>query len=137
MMPYFLSPHLAHLRDTVPERGATSSWRTLPHASWSACRLANWIWSWPAYQFAIPTCSGASCSEAPCCLVVSPTHPLASANVAEWMAFESERLLILKEGHCFRDQILTACTRRGTHVQPISKAISFPASSPWWHQVSG
>jgi LysR family transcriptional regulator, hydrogen peroxide-inducible genes activator len=64
------------------------------------------------------------------CLLVSPTHPLASAKVAEWRALESERLLILKDGHCFRDQILAACTRHGTHVNAIFESDQFSSMFP-------
>jgi LysR family hydrogen peroxide-inducible transcriptional activator len=64
------------------------------------------------------------------CLVVSPTHPLASATVAEWTALESERLLILKDGHCFRDQILAACTRHGTHVKTVFESDQFSSIFP-------
>ena len=69
------------------------------------------------------------------CLVVSPTHLLASASVAEWTALESERLLILKDGHCFRDQILRLADEAAPTLGPSSKAISFPASSPWSHRA--
>lgn len=64
------------------------------------------------------------------CLVVSPTHLLASASVAEWTALESERLLILKDGHCFRDQILTTCGRGGTHVRTIFESDQFSSIFP-------
>lgn len=59
------------------------------------------------------------------CLVVPPAHPLALATVAEWPAVQSERLLVLKEGHCFHDQVLTACTRRGAHVQSVFESYQF------------
>lgn len=66
----------------------------------------------------------------PMCLAVSPRHRLASATVAEWPAVRSERLLVLKEGHCFRDQVLTACTRRGAKVQAIFESDQFSSIFP-------
>ena len=66
----------------------------------------------------------------PMCLVVPPAHPLASATVAEWPGLRSERLLVLKEGHCFRDQVLTACTRRGAYVQAIFESDQFSSIFP-------
>jgi len=66
----------------------------------------------------------------PMCLVVALAHPLASATVAEWSALRSERLLVLKEGHCFRDQVLAACTRRGTYVPAIFESDQFSSIFP-------
>jgi LysR family transcriptional regulator, hydrogen peroxide-inducible genes activator len=66
----------------------------------------------------------------PMCLAVAPTHPLASATVAEWPALRTERLLILKEGHCFRDQVLTAGTRRGAYAQAIFESDQFSSIFP-------
>jgi LysR family transcriptional regulator, hydrogen peroxide-inducible genes activator len=113
VMPDFLTPHLAdfatqclnvelHLTEDVTARlleRLQVGELNLVVASLST-RNPDLLWS-ELFRDAI-------------CLVVSPTHLLASASVAEWTALESERLLILKDGHCFRDQILTTCGRRGT-----------------------
>ena len=66
----------------------------------------------------------------PMCLVVAPEHRLASATVAEWAAVRGERLLVLKEGHCFRDQVLTACTRRDAQMQAIFESDQFSSIFP-------
>ena len=66
----------------------------------------------------------------PTCLVVAPEHRLASATVAEWAAVRGERLLVLKEGHCFRDQVLTACTRRDAQMQAIFESDQFSSIFP-------
>jgi LysR family hydrogen peroxide-inducible transcriptional activator len=54
------------------------------------------------------------CSELvrdPLMLAVPQGHPLAESGVAHIQAVQQERLLLLREGHCFRGDVLTACTR--------------------------
>ena len=64
------------------------------------------------------------------CVVVPPEHPLASVSVADLAALRSERLLVLKEGHCFRDQVLILCSRRGTSMRPIFETDQFSSIFP-------
>ena len=45
------------------------------------------------------------------CLVVAPGHPFASGKSVRLKDLTAERLLLLREGHCLRDNVLTACTR--------------------------
>jgi LysR family hydrogen peroxide-inducible transcriptional activator len=45
------------------------------------------------------------------CLLVPPDHSLAEAEVVRLKELGSERMLLLREGHCLRDDVLTACTR--------------------------
>jgi LysR family transcriptional regulator, hydrogen peroxide-inducible genes activator len=44
-------------------------------------------------------------------LAVDRNHPLARKQTVDLRAFLNEPLLLLKEGHCLRDNVLTACTR--------------------------
>jgi LysR family transcriptional regulator, hydrogen peroxide-inducible genes activator len=44
-------------------------------------------------------------------LVVGRHHPLAKEKAARLKELNSERMLLLREGHCLRDNVLTACTR--------------------------
>jgi LysR family transcriptional regulator, hydrogen peroxide-inducible genes activator len=45
------------------------------------------------------------------CLAVGHSHPLADAEAVRLKELVSERMLLLREGHCLRDDVLTACTR--------------------------
>jgi LysR family hydrogen peroxide-inducible transcriptional activator len=45
------------------------------------------------------------------CLLVSPQHTFAEAASVRLADLAKERMLLLKEGHCLRDDVLTACTR--------------------------
>lgn len=47
----------------------------------------------------------------PLFLAVPDSHPLASADKVQLRRLASERLLILKDGHCLRDETLAVCER--------------------------
>ncbi|MGA9042171.1 MAG: LysR family transcriptional regulator [Terriglobales bacterium] len=54
------------------------------------------------------------CSELfrePLLLAVAETHPLARKRNVDLQDLQNERLLLLKEGHCLREDALMACTR--------------------------
>lgn len=62
------------------------------------------------------------CSELfrePLFLAVAKDHPLAGKPVVELRAFMNEPLLLLKEGHCLRDNVLMACTRASAELQAV------------------
>src|SRR5258708_5001800 len=60
------------------------------------------------------------CSELfrePLFLAVAKDHPLAGKSEVELRAFMNEPLLLLKEGHCLRDNVLMACTRGSAELE--------------------
>ncbi|HXB20065.1 MAG TPA: LysR family transcriptional regulator [Candidatus Solibacter sp.] len=62
------------------------------------------------------------CSELfrePLLLAVPKDHPLAGNLAVDLGAFLDEPLLMLKEGHCLRDNVLMACTRSKAELRSI------------------
>lgn len=62
------------------------------------------------------------CSELfrePMYLAVSPSHPVAKMKSVSLKDLDPERWLMLREGHCFRDNVMTACTRASAQVASI------------------
>ncbi|SRR5216684_6104570 len=62
------------------------------------------------------------CSELfrePLFLAVAKDHPLAGKPAVELRAFVDEPLLLLKEGHCLRDNVLMVCTRSKAELRSI------------------
>jgi LysR family transcriptional regulator, hydrogen peroxide-inducible genes activator len=62
------------------------------------------------------------CSELfrePLFLAVSKGHPLADKSAVDLRAFVDEPLLLLKEGHCLRDNVLMACTKSKAELRSI------------------
>ncbi|MEH6580678.1 MAG: hydrogen peroxide-inducible genes activator [Halioglobus sp.] len=47
--------------------------------------------------------------DEPFVVLMPPDHPLASAKSIDPAALASHRVLLMGEGHCFRDQVLEAC----------------------------
>jgi LysR family hydrogen peroxide-inducible transcriptional activator len=47
--------------------------------------------------------------EEPFVVVMPPDHPLASSEKVKASALADHRVILLGEGHCFRDQVLEAC----------------------------
>jgi LysR family hydrogen peroxide-inducible transcriptional activator len=129
VMPYFLAPRLASFATQCPnvELRLTEDVTPRPLERLQTGELDLVVAS---LSIRNPDLLWSELFRDPMCLVVAPTHPLASVTVAEWTALRSERLLILKEGHCFRDQILTACTRRGAHIKAIFESDQFSSIFP-------
>jgi LysR family transcriptional regulator, hydrogen peroxide-inducible genes activator len=61
---------------------------------------------------------------------VAPHHRLAAEQKVSLPDLQQERLLLLKEGHCFRDDALTACSRAGTHFVSIFETNQFSSIFP-------
>jgi LysR family hydrogen peroxide-inducible transcriptional activator len=59
------------------------------------------------------------CSELfrePLLLALPPSHPLAEAKEADARDVRDQRMLVLREGHCFRDDSLRVCRRARINV---------------------
>jgi LysR family transcriptional regulator, hydrogen peroxide-inducible genes activator len=52
-------------------------------------------------------------------LVVPPKHRLGGRPAVNLQDLRNERLLLLKEGHCLRDDVLTACTRAKAELRSV------------------
>ncbi len=73
------------------------------------------------------------CSELfrePLLLAVPRGHRLAQSGAARLADFQNERLLLLKDGHCFRDQVLTACTRARAQFHAVFESDQFASIVP-------
>jgi LysR family transcriptional regulator, hydrogen peroxide-inducible genes activator len=61
------------------------------------------------------------CSELarePLFLAVSATHPMARKRAVDLRDLRGHRLLLLKEGHCLRDDVLMTCSRSKAQLHP-------------------
>jgi LysR family hydrogen peroxide-inducible transcriptional activator len=52
-------------------------------------------------------------------LAVPPKHPLAIQEKVEVKDLESERFILMKEGHCLADQVLTFCHKNDLKLQIV------------------
>jgi LysR family transcriptional regulator, hydrogen peroxide-inducible genes activator len=75
----------------------------------------------------------AICSELfrePLVLVVPKDHKLAESALVSGVDLSGEPLLLLKEGHCFREDMLTACKRNRAEMAPIFESDHFGTIFP-------
>lgn len=115
MAPYLLPGVAKALRQEAPE--VTLNFRDEPTAALLRYlqdgRIDLAILSLPIEEPGIAT---RSLGQEPMYVALSRHHPLSSQKAIRPGMLEQERLLVLQEGHCFRDQSLDFCRR--TRVQP-------------------
>jgi LysR family hydrogen peroxide-inducible transcriptional activator len=73
------------------------------------------------------------CSELlrdPLVLVTPKNHKLASLSFKANFDLSGERLLLLKEGHCFREDMLTACKHGHAEMAPTFESDHFGSIFP-------
>lgn len=63
-------------------------------------------------------------------LVAPKDHWLTNRTIASNFDLSGERLLLLKEGHCFREDMLTACKRNSAEMSPVFEADHFGTIFP-------
>ncbi len=66
----------------------------------------------------------------PLVLVTSQDHKLSSLPIAANPDLSGERLFLLKEGHCFREDMLTACKRGQAEMAPTFESDHFGSIFP-------
>lgn len=66
----------------------------------------------------------------PICVAVGRTHRLAGEASVSLPDLQNERMLLLKEGHCFRDNALTICSRARMNFIPIFETNQFSSILP-------
>lgn len=61
--------------------------------------------------------------EEPFVVLLQTDHPLASEQQVSAQQLEQEKVLLLGEGHCFRDQVLDACPNLRKHLSHTPDAL--------------
>jgi LysR family hydrogen peroxide-inducible transcriptional activator len=61
---------------------------------------------------------------------VAPNHRLARQPVAKIPELRDEKMLLLKEGHCFRDNALTVCSRARMQFYSMFETDQFSSIFP-------
>ena len=110
ILPYFLAPRLRQFVDACPEvnillREATTP-ELIEQIQDGVLDIA--LLSVPVEGQGLVMCE---LFREPLSLAVPDDHPLAKADSVDLRRLATERLLVLKEGHCLRDETLTICQR--------------------------
>jgi LysR family transcriptional regulator, hydrogen peroxide-inducible genes activator len=129
IMPYFLAPRVSDFSARYPEveLRLTEDMTFKLVEGLQAGELDIVVASLPV------TNPDIVCSELfrePIFLAVSQNHRLGQGETADIAEVRHERLVLLKEGHCFRDQVLAACTRSNAQLESIFESDQFSSIFP-------
>ncbi len=128
VLPYFLAPRLPEFSTLYPEIDIilTEDVTTNLVEKLGAGDLDIVIASLPLRQ---PDLVCSELLREPLMLVAPKGHPLCQVPLTK-LDFSGERLLLLKEGHCFRDDMLIACRRGRAEMAPAFESDHFGSIFP-------
>jgi len=123
ILPYLLAPHLPEFSTLYPEVDIilTEDVTTNLVDKLRAGDLDVIILSLPLRQ---PDLVCSELLREPLVLVAPKEHTLCQEQPAT-LDLSGERLLLLKEGHCFRDDMLIACRRGSAEMTPVFESDHF------------
>lgn len=129
IMPYMIAPRIHRFSQAFPEVEVQLSERITARLleDVQSGQLDMAILSLPVRNPDIV------CSELlrePLYLAVAASHPFAGRKIVSLKELGVERLLLLREGHCFRDNVMTACTRARAEVHSIFETDQFGSIFP-------
>ncbi|SEF71285.1 LysR family transcriptional regulator, hydrogen peroxide-inducible genes activator [Bryocella elongata] len=129
ILPYLIAPHLPAFQREFPEVEITLTEDLTERLvdDLLTGELDLIIVSLPLHSDGI-VCS--ALLRDPLVLVTPPGHRLAAPSEVRGFDLSAERLLLLKEGHCFRDDMLTACKRSRTETSPVFESNHFGTIFP-------
>ena len=110
ILPYFLAPRLRQFVDAFPEVNLHLREATTPDL---IEQIQDGVLDLAILSVPVEG-QGLVMSELfrePLSLAVADDHPLATAESVDLRRLSTERLLVLKEGHCLREETLTVCQR--------------------------
>jgi LysR family hydrogen peroxide-inducible transcriptional activator len=118
VMPYLIAPRVREFLDGFPEVELSLTEETTPQLirQLQSGDLDLAISGLPVRSPDIV------CSELfrePLFLAIAAEHPLAKADLIDLRDLRNERLLLLKEGHCLRDDALMTCTRAKAKLRSV------------------
>jgi LysR family hydrogen peroxide-inducible transcriptional activator len=128
VLPYLLAPHLPAFSKLYPEVDLILSEDVTANLveKLRAGDLDVIIVSLPLRQ---PDLVCSELLKEPLLLVTPKDHSFSQAPPKR-LDLTGEKLLLLKEGHCFRDEMLTACRRTQAEMAPVFEADHFGSLFP-------
>jgi LysR family hydrogen peroxide-inducible transcriptional activator len=129
ILPYLIAPHLGEFSAQYPEIEILLSEDVTEQLveRLQACDLDLIVVSLPLHHKDV-VCS--VLMRDPLVLVTAKNHRLTAAMKDNSLDLHGERLLLLKEGHCFRDDMLTACKHARTEMSPVFESDHFGTIFP-------
>jgi LysR family hydrogen peroxide-inducible transcriptional activator len=118
IMPYLIAPRIADFLRRFPEVEVQFTEDTTPHLveQLQAGDLDLAVSGLPVRNRDI-VCS--ELTREPLFLAVAEKHPLAREKAIDVHDLRKERLLLLKEGHCLREDVMRTCARGKADLQSV------------------
>src|SRR5258708_29265822 len=136
LMPYFLAPRLSRFTSSFPQVELRLVEETTPKLVelLQAGELDLALVGLPVNS---PEMLCSELFREPIWVAVGKTHRLADREEVHVPDLRGERILLLKEGHCFRDDALKICTRAGTPLSAMFETEQFASIFPLVAAVLG
>lgn len=118
VLPFFLAPRLSEFRDLYPEIEIMLS-EDMTRGLVDRLQSGELDLAVAALPIKNPDIVCSELFREPLMVAVGRSHRLASADSVDLADVRHERMLLLKDGHCFRHNVLTACTRANIEFHSI------------------
>jgi LysR family hydrogen peroxide-inducible transcriptional activator len=129
VLPYLIAPHLPGFSSLYPEIDLTLVEDVTPRLV-ELLRAGDLDVIVVGLPLRHPDLVCSELLREPLMLVAPLNHTLTTRTQTASFDLSGERLLLLKEGHCFRDDMLTACKRGSAEMAPVFEADHFGSIFP-------
>jgi LysR family hydrogen peroxide-inducible transcriptional activator len=124
VLPYYLAPRLARFSDSHPDVDVVLS-EDITTRLIEKLQSGDLDLAVVALPVSAPDVVASELLREPLLLAIPPGHRLAQTGSADLKEVRHERLLLLRQGHCFRDNVLTACTRAKADFHSVFESDQF------------
>ena len=129
ILPFFLAPRLGEFRDLHPEIDIVLT-EDMTRGLIERLQSGDLDIALAALPIKNPEVVCSELFREPLMVAVGGEHRLAKAGSVDLAEVRLERMLLLKDGHCFRQDVLTACTRAKVEFQSIFESDQFASIFP-------
>jgi len=118
IMPYFIAPRIGEFLNRFPKVDLQLIEDTTPRLV-EQLQAGDLDLALSALPVRNPDIVCSELAREPLFLAVAAQHPLARESTVDLQNLRNERLLLLKEGHCLREDVLMTCTRAKAELRSI------------------
>lgn len=129
ILPFFLAPRLGQFRDQHPEIEIVLT-EDMTRGLVDRLQSGELDIALAALPIKNPDIICSELFREPLLVAVGRNHRLAGAPAVDLAEVRHERMLLLKDGHCFRQNVLTACTRANVEFHSIFESDQFASIFP-------
>ena len=129
ILPFYLAPRLAKFRDRHPEIEIVLT-EDMTRGLVERLQTGDLDIALAALPVKNPEIVCSELFREPLMVAVGREHRLAKSAAVDLADVRHERMLLLKDGHCFRQDVLTACTRAKVEFQSIFESDQFASIFP-------